>query len=58
MLPIDRAITDEWGSMSRRRPIPVVDGLLAATVKGRRLILALSLRRERLLQQHRFDAKR
>ena len=44
--------------MSEKRPIPVIDGLLAATAKGRRLILALSLRRERLLQQHRFDAKR
>ena len=28
MLPIDRALTDEWGSMSAKRPIPVFDGLL------------------------------
>lgn len=39
MLPIDRAITDEWGSMSAKRPIPVIDGLLAATAKVRDLIL-------------------
>jgi len=39
MLPIDRAITDEWGSMSAKRPIPVIDGLLAATAKVHGLIL-------------------
>ena len=39
MLPIDRAITDEWGSMSAKRSIPVIDGLLAATAKVRGLIL-------------------
>ena len=39
MLPIDRAITDEWGAMSAKRPIPVIDGLLAATAKARGLIL-------------------
>jgi toxin FitB len=40
MLPIDRAITDEWGAMSAKCPIPVIDGLLAATAKVRGLILA------------------
>jgi predicted nucleic acid-binding protein len=33
ILPISRAVTDEWGRMSAQRPIPVVDGLLAATAK-------------------------
>ncbi len=33
ILPINRAVTDEWGRMSAQRPIPVVDGLLAATAK-------------------------
>jgi len=33
ILPIDRAVTDEWGRMSARRPVPVIDGLLAATAK-------------------------
>jgi hypothetical protein len=35
ILPIDRAVTEEWGSMSAQRPIPVIDGLLAATAKVR-----------------------
>jgi len=33
ILPIDRAVTDEWGRMSARCPVPVIDGLLAATAK-------------------------
>ena len=33
ILPIDRAVTDAWGRMSAQRPIPAVDGLLAATAK-------------------------
>jgi predicted nucleic acid-binding protein len=33
ILPVDRVVTDEWGRMSAQRPIPVVDGLLAATAK-------------------------
>ena len=33
ILPIDRAVADEWGRMSAARPIPVIDGLLAATAK-------------------------
>lgn len=31
ILPIDRAVADEWGRMSALRPVPVIDGLLAAT---------------------------
>ncbi|RMD81533.1 MAG: type II toxin-antitoxin system VapC family toxin [Candidatus Dadabacteria bacterium] len=39
ILPIDRAIADEWGRMSAIRPAPVIDGLLAATAK----VLGLTL---------------
>lgn len=39
ILPVDRAVTDEWGRMSARRPIPVIDGLLAATAKVHRMTL-------------------
>jgi toxin FitB len=31
ILGIDNAVSDRWGRMSAIRPIPVVDGLLAAT---------------------------
>jgi predicted nucleic acid-binding protein len=31
VLGIDNAVADQWGRMSAIRPIPVVDGLLAAT---------------------------
>lgn len=33
ILPIDRAISEEWGRMSVPDPLPVIDGLLAATAK-------------------------
>jgi hypothetical protein len=33
ILPIDRAVADEWGRMGVSRPISVVDGLIAATAK-------------------------
>jgi predicted nucleic acid-binding protein len=39
VLPVDRAVTDEWGRMSAVRPIPVIDGLLAATAKVHRITL-------------------
>ena len=39
VLPIDRAIVEEWGRMNVPDPLPVVDGLLAATAR----ILALTL---------------
>jgi predicted nucleic acid-binding protein len=39
ILPIDRAVADAWGRMSGQRPIPTVDGLLAATAKVHRLTL-------------------
>lgn len=31
VLPIDNAISNQWGRMSAIRPIPVIDGLMAAT---------------------------
>lgn len=31
VLPVDRAVADEWGRLSAIRTIPVADGLLAAT---------------------------
>jgi len=33
ILPLDRAIAEEWGRMNVPNPLPVVDGLLAATAK-------------------------
>jgi toxin FitB len=39
ILPIDRAVTDEWGRIGALRPVPVVDGLLAATAKVHRMTL-------------------
>jgi toxin FitB len=39
ILPIDGAVADEWGRMSALRPVPVVDGLLAATAKAHRMTL-------------------
>ena len=40
ILPIDTRIAETWGAMSAIRPIPVVDGLLAATAKTHALSLA------------------
>jgi predicted nucleic acid-binding protein len=40
ILPIDRAIAEEWGRMNVPDPLPVVDGLLAATAKVVGLTLA------------------
>jgi predicted nucleic acid-binding protein len=40
IVPIDRAIADEWGRMNAPDPLPVVDGLLAATAKVVGLTLA------------------
>jgi predicted nucleic acid-binding protein len=39
VLPIDRAIADEWGRLYAMRPIPVVDGLLAATARIHQMTL-------------------
>jgi toxin FitB len=40
VLPVDRAISDEWGRMSARRTLPSIDALLAATAKVHGLTLA------------------
>jgi predicted nucleic acid-binding protein len=40
VLPIDDAITEEWGRMNVPDPLPVVDGLLAATARVLGLTLA------------------
>ncbi len=34
---VDQTVADEWGRMNAIRPIPVIDGLLAATAKVHRL---------------------
>lgn len=39
VLAIDTAVSDQWGRMSAIRPIPVIDGLLAATALVNRLTL-------------------
>jgi hypothetical protein len=31
ILPIDEPIAEAWGSLAARRPLPVIDGLIAAT---------------------------
>ena len=33
ILPVDRAIAEEWGRMNVPDPLPVIDSLLAATAK-------------------------
>ncbi len=33
ILPVDRAVAEEWGRMNVPDPLPVVDGMLAATAK-------------------------
>ena len=40
ILPVDAQVADTWGTMSAIRPIPVIDGLLAATAKAHALTLA------------------
>jgi predicted nucleic acid-binding protein len=39
ILPIDNPVAHEWGRLSARRPLPVIDGLLAATAKVHRMTL-------------------
>jgi toxin FitB len=39
VVPIDREIAEEWGRMNAPDPLPVVDGLLAATAR----VLGLTL---------------
>lgn len=39
ILPVDRAVAEEWGRMNVPDPLPVIDGLLAATAR----VLGLTL---------------
>ena len=39
ILPVDIAISQEWGRFSSLHTVPVVDGLLAATATTHRLVL-------------------
>lgn len=39
ILPITLDIAEEWGRLNVPNPVPVVDGLLAATARVRRLVL-------------------
>jgi predicted nucleic acid-binding protein len=39
ILPINSDVANEWGRMAASRPIPVIDGLLAATAKIHRMTL-------------------
>ena len=41
VLGIDNAASDQWGRMSAIRPIPVIDGLLAATAATHGLTLVV-----------------
>jgi len=36
---VDRTVAEEWGRMNVPDPVPVIDGLLAATAKVHRLSL-------------------
>ena len=40
LLPVTHEIADEWGRLNVPDPIPVIDGLLAATARVHRLTLA------------------
>ena len=40
ILPVDRSIAEEWGRMNVPDPLPVIDGLLAATASVLGLTLA------------------
>jgi toxin FitB len=40
ILPVDEVIAEEWGRLSVPDPIPVVDGLMAATARVHGLTLA------------------
>ena len=43
---IDNAVSDQWGRMSAIRPVPVIDGLLAATASVNGLTLVTRNDRE------------
>ena len=40
ILPVDEAVAEEWGRLNVPNPVPVVDGLMAATARVHGLTLA------------------
>jgi predicted nucleic acid-binding protein len=40
VLPVDQLVADEWGRMSAKRIVSLIDALLAATAKVHRMTLA------------------
>jgi toxin FitB len=40
ILPVDQSVAEEWGRMTAKRSVPVIDALLAATAKVHRMTLA------------------
>jgi toxin FitB len=40
ILPVDSAVAEEWGRLNVPDPVPVIDGLLAATARVHGLVLA------------------
>ncbi len=44
VLPIDVPISDEWARLNVPDPLPVIDGLIAATAKVRGLIVVTATR--------------
>ncbi len=40
ILPVDGRVAEEWGRLNAPRPLPVVDGLLAATARVHELVVA------------------
>ena len=40
LVPVDRLVAEEWGRMNAPDPLPVIDGLLAASAKVAGLTLA------------------
>ena len=46
VLGVDNAVSDQWGRMSAVRPVPVIDGLLAATALTHNLTLVTRNDRE------------
>lgn len=40
ILPVDLRVAEEWGRLNAPDPLPVIDGLLAATAKVHRLTVA------------------
>ena len=39
IIPVDAETAEEWGSMNATGPVPVIDGLMAATAKVRNMTL-------------------